>query len=74
MVERELRMAFDTFTAGNDGWTPHTHIYYRHSLRFALGLFGKGSSSPTKTYNVNSSKDQDYLHVQFDLVKLDSWN
>ena len=65
---------FDTFTTSNDGWTPTIFTNYEHSLGFVLGPFGQGSSPPTKTYDVNSSKDQDYLHVQFDLVKLDSWD
>ena len=65
---------FDTFTTGNDGWSSSTRTDYEHSLGYALGPFGRDSSPPTKTYDVNSSKDEDYLHVQFDLVKLDSWD
>ena len=65
---------FDTFTTSDEGWTPSTRTDYEHSLGFALGPFGTGSESPTKTYDVNSLKDQDYLHAQFDLVKLDSWD
>ena len=65
---------FDNFTYGRNGWSSGSRTRYGHSLGRALGPFGKGSSPPTKTYDVASSKDQDYLHVQFDLVKLDSWD
>ena len=65
---------FDKLTHSNNGWSSATHTNYRHSLDVALGLFGKGSSPPINTDNVNSQKDQEDRRVRFDLVESDSWH
>ena len=62
---------FDTFSNGSDGWNQPTKTYGGFVGK-ALGPFAAGSPAPTKTYSVNA--DSAYVHVEFDLLRMDSWD
>ena len=64
---------FDTFTDGTGGWSTDMTTMYNGTIGMALGPFGFADPPPSRTYSIRT-QDHDHVRVEFDFLRLDSWD